>query len=86
MLVQGETDAITIQVTNYGSPIPEASLQSIFTPLVQLAREDENDTRPRTSLGLGLFVAREIVVAHGGTIAVKSSEDEGTTFTVRLPR
>ena len=83
---RGAPDAITIEVTNHGATIPETSLQAIFTPLVQLAREDESDGRPRTSLGLGLFVAREIVVAHGGTIAVRSNEADGTTFTIRLPR
>lgn len=82
----GEPDAITIQVTHHGATIPETSLRTIFTPLVQLAQEDESDGRPRTSLGLGLFVAREIVVAHGGTIAVKSNAIDGTMFTVRLPR
>jgi signal transduction histidine kinase len=83
---RGDADAIIIEVTNQGPAIPEASLQSIFTPLVQLPRENEKDTRPRTSLGLGLFVAREIAMAHGGTIAVKSDAAAGTTLTVRIPR
>ena len=83
---RGEPDAITVQVTHHGAAIPAASLQTIFTPLARLAHDDENVARPRTSLGLGLFVAREIVVAHGGTIAVKSDEVDGTTFTIRLPR
>ena len=56
----------------------------IFKPLIQLPA-GEDDTRPRTSLGLGLFVAREIALSHGGSIDVKSNELEGTTFTVRLP-
>ena len=38
------------------------------------------------SLGLGLHIVREIVLAHGGTVSVKSTESEGTTFCVRLPR
>ena len=83
---RGEADAITVDVTNFGPAIPEASLQSIFRPLVQLANEDTDDTRPKTSLGLGLFVAREIAIAHGGEIAVTSDESKGTTFTVQLPR
>jgi signal transduction histidine kinase len=37
-------------------------------------------------LGLGLFIIREIVRAHGGTVQVSSTEAEGTTFTLRLPR
>lgn len=75
---------LLVEVTNHGPAIPEASWRSIFKPLVQLSVGDE-DTRPKTSLGLGLFVAREIAMAHGGSIEVKSDADQGTTFTVRLP-
>ena len=77
-------DNVLVQVTNHGPPIPEASWRSIFKPLVQLPAGEE-DARPKTSLGLGLFVAREIALAHGGSIEVKSGDNEGTTFTVRLP-
>lgn len=77
-------DELVVQVTNQGPPIPEASWRSIFKPMIQLPAGDE-DARPRTSLGLGLFVAREIALAHGGSIDVKSNGEEGTTFTVRLP-
>ncbi|MNP45470.1 Sensor protein ZraS [compost metagenome] len=41
---------------------------------------------PTTSLGLGLFIVKEVVDAHQGTIEVSSSERDGTTFTVVLPR
>ncbi len=37
-------------------------------------------------LGLGLFIVREIVTAHKGTVEATSTESEGTTFSVRLPR
>lgn len=86
MRARGDDDAVTVQVTNYGPPIPDASLPSMFKPLVQLPAEGENDDRPSTSLGLGLFVAREIAEAHGGSIAVTSDAIEGTTFSVRLPK
>jgi signal transduction histidine kinase len=82
----GERDEIAIQVQNHGPVIPPESLQAIFDPLVQLAVEDKPDGRPRTSLGLGLFIAREITVAHGGTISAESSLGMGTVFTVRPPR
>jgi signal transduction histidine kinase len=78
-----EGDYVIIEVTNQGNTIPAESLQSIFRPLIQLPAE--GDERPSTSLGLGLFIAREIAVAHGGTIVVSSSEAQGTTFSVRLP-
>jgi len=77
---------IMVSVKNYGSEIPFESLQSIFKPLVQLPTESGSDGRPRTSLGLGLFIAREVALAHGGSIKVESDVESGTIFTVTLPR
>ena len=82
---RGSDGFVTLAVTNHGPAIPESSLTSIFSPLVQLPVDDEQPGRPATSLGLGLFIAQEITLAHGGTITVTSSEDAGTVFTVRLP-
>lgn len=78
-------DAITLNVRNMGPVIPEESLNAIFQPLVQLEPDSQDDARPRTSLGLGLFIAQEITIAHGGTISVRSGEAEGTVFSVRFP-
>ena len=86
MNVTGNADAVMVKVRNHGSAIPEDSLQSIFQPLVQLPTEGDDDARPRTSLGLGLYVARETALAHGGSISVESDETDGTTFTVCLPK
>ena len=86
MNVTGNADAVIVKVRNHGSAIPEDSLQSIFQPLVQLPTEGDDDARPRTSLGLGLYVARETALAHGGSISVESDETDGTTFTVCLPK
>ena len=67
--------------------IPAESLHAIFDPMVQLAAEERRSKgAPSSSMGLGLFIAREITEAHGGTINVESSEQSGTVFTVRLPR
>jgi signal transduction histidine kinase len=82
----GSEDAITINVTNWGAVIPPESFKTIFQPLVQLDSNTEEEGRPRTSLGLGLFIAQETVVAHNGTISVTSSEAEGTVFSVKFPR
>ena len=79
-------DAVTVAVTNDGPVIPPASLESIFSPLIQLPGDGDTEERPRTSLGLGLFVAREIAAAHGGSLKVTSSAECGTTFTAHLPR
>ena len=86
LVAKGSVDAVTITVANVGSLIPAESLGLIFMPLVQLDPDGNDRGRPETSMGLGLFIAREITMAHGGTIDVASSRDSGTVFTVRLPR
>jgi len=82
----GQADAIVLAVQNFGPVIPDDALNTIFQPLVQLDADLEEDARPKTSLGLGLFIAQEIATVHGGTIAVTSAADTGTTFTVHFPR
>jgi signal transduction histidine kinase len=78
---------VRIVVHNEGRPIPPDALQVIFNPLVQVAdAQVESDQRPSSSLGLGLYIAREIVTGHGGTLAVTSSAEGGTDFIVDLPR
>lgn len=83
----GEAEAIVLTVKNFGNSIPPESLQVIFNPLIQLpSNEARSNSHPSASIGLGLFIAREIVKGHDGTIEVKSTETDGTVFTVRLPR
>lgn len=82
MVTTGESDEVVLSVHNSGSAIPEAMQTSIFEPLARYAPAEGSTT----SLGLGLFIARAIVVAHGGTITVSSTEARGTAFEVRLPR
>lgn len=86
--LQGHAEGLTVRITNQGEPIPEHALKLIFDLLIQLQGEPEGgeESRPHTSLGLGLFVARAIAQAHGGSIGVTSDVQQGTTFTVRLPR
>ncbi|NHZ35304.1 sensor histidine kinase [Massilia rubra] len=86
IVARAHPDAVTVAVTNDGPVIPPSALESIFSPLIQLPGDGEAEARPRTSLGLGLFVAREIAAAHGGTLNVTSSAECGTTFTAHLPR
>jgi signal transduction histidine kinase len=81
--VVDEGDAVTLSVHNAGPPISAETLPSIFEPFRRGTRHQTDRTE---SLGLGLFIATEIVRAHAGQIDVRSSEAEGTTFTVRLPR
>jgi signal transduction histidine kinase len=83
----GEAERINIQVKNLGNVIPSESLRVIFNPLIQLPSNQSNlGSHPSASIGLGLFIAREIVKGHNGTIAVNSSESGGTVFVIHLPR
>jgi hypothetical protein len=79
----GSGDMVTLGVQNGGPPIPSETIPFIFEPLARGASSGENAAR---SIGLGLFIARAIVVAHQGNITVTSSAQDGTTFRVRLPR
>lgn len=75
---------VVLTISNRGKPIPQDEQQLIFEPFVH--KGGSAPARPSSGLGLGLFVVREIVQAHKGSIEVISNEIEGTTFTVRLPR
>lgn len=87
LTADGEADAIVLKVSNLGDPIAADAIPAIFEPLVQAPNSDaEAHERSKTSLGLGLFIVREIVLAHGGTITAESSSAAGTVFTIRLPR
>jgi signal transduction histidine kinase len=73
-----------LSVHNQGPAIPADAQAHIFDPF---RREQLRPSTSRDdSLGLGLFIVKQIVEAHGGTIAVTSTPEEGTTFTARLPR
>jgi PAS domain S-box-containing protein len=78
----GEGEAVLLSVSNRGPMIPPESVDRLFEPFQQGTNGDGNGRR---GLGLGLFIVREIVRAHGGTIDVRSHDDL-TTFAVTLPR
>jgi signal transduction histidine kinase len=82
-----QTETVTVGVLNHGPAVPEWQRRTIFDPLTRgVDPEAQADGDHRTSLGLGLYIAREIASAHGGTIDLTSSEIAGTTFRVVLPR
>ena len=83
--IKGEPKAVTLTVGNDGVPIPPEKIDTIFDPLTRVL-PDEHAPPSTKNLGLGLYITKEVVVAHGGTIDVTSSETDGTTFTARLPR
>lgn len=86
LAIAAEEANVAISVHNEGEPIPAAIVNRIFDPLMRHATSESATQRASGSIGLGLYIAREVVVAHGGTIAVDSTAQSGTTFTVRLPR
>lgn len=73
---------VQISVTNYGLIIPKESLNLIFE---KFYRVEESRSRQTGGTGLGLNIAKEIIVLHNGTIDVESGES-GTVFTVTLPQ
>jgi len=81
-----EGSSVVLSVHNEGAPIPPNILPTIFDPLMRYATQQSAAPRQPGSIGLGLYIVREIVVAKGGTVTVTSTAEEGTTFTVCIPR
>lgn len=82
-----EAEMVVATVHNEGGSIAPEKLPFIFEPLIGFANIDQSIAASRpTNLGLGLYITRQIVAAHNGTIEAHSTEQEGTTFTVRLHR
>lgn len=75
-------DNIVVAVTNQGDPIPPDSVSKVFDPF----QRGEAGAGKKEGLGLGLYIVSEIMRAHGGTVAVVSSREGGTTFTLTWPR
>ncbi|MBC7842437.1 MAG: sensor histidine kinase [Gemmatimonadaceae bacterium] len=83
--VWGTDSEIRLAVSNGGTAISTEQMAVIFDPFKRL-RQGTDDVPDSQHLGLGLYIASQLVEAHGGQIAVTSSEAEGTRFTVQLPR
>jgi signal transduction histidine kinase len=86
LYVKGTETEVVIAVHNFGLPIPPARQNVIFDAWTHGDRPRRPEDEDAPSLGLGLYIARGIVSAHGGSIVVHSSQALGTTFTVTLPR
>jgi two-component system sensor histidine kinase/response regulator len=67
---------VVLRVRNGGPPIPPEELPILFEPF----NKGQSGGRRTEGLGLGLYIVKEIVRAHGGTVQVQSSASEGTTF------
>jgi signal transduction histidine kinase len=75
------TDAL-LTISDRGIGIPAGEIATLFEPFARAANAGQRDD---SGLGLGLYITRQIVEHHGGTITVESVEGQGSTFTVRLP-
>ena len=86
--LSGVEEEVVYEVHNEADPISPARLRTFFDPVKRFAiRPASERSSSRTqNLGLGLYVVKEIVAAHEGKVSVRSTEQEGVTFTVRLPR
>lgn len=88
--IEAGATSVWASIHNHGGIIPPDELSGIFDPLVRGAGGGMSAAPGRFkqagSLGLGLYIARELVQAHGGRIEVTSTESEGTEFTFHLPR
>jgi signal transduction histidine kinase len=80
--IDGTEDKVVLKVKNQGSPIPVDLLPVLFEPFRRGVPQD----RSPGGLGLGLYIVQQIVLAHNGTVNVESTDKDGTTVTVQLPR
>lgn len=82
LLVEDHGKEVQLSVHNCGRAIPPSVQVSIFEPMVRHVGNE----RLEAGVGLGLFIASQVVLAHHGTLTVASSDADGTTFTAHLPR
>lgn len=76
---------LSIEVTNSGSYIPTEELSKLFEKFNRLNIESTNKEGATVGTGLGLFITKQIVEMHSGTVDVTSDEKDGTTFIINLP-
>lgn len=80
-----DAEQVSVSVTNQGAPIPPGQISGLFAAMKR-GTEMGTGRADQEHLGLGLYIVDKIVEAHGGSIDVRSSETDGTTFTLSLPR
>jgi PAS domain S-box-containing protein len=83
LTLHDEGEQVRLEVRNQGEPVPAELLPQLFEPF---RRGGARAGTATSGLGLGLFIVQQIATAHGGTVEARSTREEGTVFTVRLPR
>ena len=81
--MRSDSDFVCVTVTDTGPGITPESRHLIFERLYQSPNSVDSS---RKGLGLGLFIAKELITLHGGRIWVSSNEGLGSTFSLTLPR
>lgn len=84
--LEADDASVALRVHNFGAPIPENEIGHIFEPMRRYAHPSDSAQGSLSNLGLGLYIAREVALAHGGKIVVSSSEEAGTCFEVHIPK
>lgn len=79
-----DEDSALLRVIDQGCGIEPADQQRIFEPFGRI--KENRPTGGESSTGLGLFISRSIIEAHGGSLLVESEADKGSIFTMQLPR
>ncbi|HTK39382.1 MAG TPA: CHASE domain-containing protein [Patescibacteria group bacterium] len=81
--LKSDTKVVKLIVSDHGVGVPEEDVESIFDKFVRI---DNPLSVQEGGTGLGLFLAREIARAHKGSLRVKPNVDDGSVFTLRMPR
>jgi PAS domain S-box-containing protein len=80
--VTQDAERVRLAVRDQGVGVPAAALPYLFQRFYRASNVDE---RQVSGMGIGLYVVREIVTLHGGTVSVASQEGAGSTFVIELP-
>jgi two-component system phosphate regulon sensor histidine kinase PhoR len=80
--VKPDLDGVRVEVADQGVGIPEEHHETVFQKFGRVAQQDE---RVRAGRGIGLFISRVFIEAHGGRIGLQSAEGEGATFWFSVP-
>jgi len=78
--IHNKIDHLELDVSDHGPGIPEEHIPFLFERFYRVPGQAE-----KRGTGLGLFISKEIILAHHGSISVKTSSEQGTTFQIDLP-